>query len=203
MFLQIGTSDILISMSLLPIVWYNTPRVLYINAKTDIKDILDENDGKSGIYIWINKLNGKRYIGSASDLGNKKLGRIYRYFRPSYLTNKNLGSSKIRRAILKYGYDNFMIGILEYCAIDKLIERENFYISTLLPEYNILKYAYSSYGYKHTKESLSKMSQVRPHFSPSEKHIEAIRLANLNKVVSSDTKSKISTSISLKLQLII
>ena len=58
---QLGTSDLFTSMSLLPIVWYNTPRVLYINAKLDIKEILDENKGKSGIYIWINKLNGKQY----------------------------------------------------------------------------------------------------------------------------------------------
>jgi hypothetical protein len=79
MFLQIGTSDIFMSMSLLPIVWYNTPRVLYINAKTDIKEILDENKGKSGIYVWINKLSGKRYIGSAFDLGDKKSGRLNRY----------------------------------------------------------------------------------------------------------------------------
>jgi hypothetical protein len=65
-------SELLISMSLLPIVWYNTPRVIYINAKTDVKDILDENTGKSGIYIWINKLNGKQYVGSSINLGDKK-----------------------------------------------------------------------------------------------------------------------------------
>ena len=54
-------------------------------------------------------------------------------------TRQKLGSSKIKRAIVKYGLNNFMIGIIEYCSIDKLIERENFYINTLLPEYNILK----------------------------------------------------------------
>jgi hypothetical protein len=45
--------------------------VLYINAKTDYKDILAENEGKSGIYIFINKINGKTYVGSATDLGDK------------------------------------------------------------------------------------------------------------------------------------
>jgi group I intron endonuclease len=89
-----------------------------------------------------------------------------------------------------------MVGIIEYCPIDKLIERENFYINILLPEYNILKYAYSSYGYKHSEKSLLKMSQPRPNFSPSEKHLEAIKLANLNKVLSSETKSKISATMS-------
>jgi hypothetical protein len=55
--------------------------VLYINAKTDYKDILAENEGKSGIYIFINKINGKTYVGSATDLGDKKSGRLNRYYR--------------------------------------------------------------------------------------------------------------------------
>jgi group I intron endonuclease len=55
-----------------------------------------------------------------------------------------------------------MLGILEYYPIDKLTEQEQFYINTLFPEYNILKHAYTSYGYKHTSESLLKMNQPRP-----------------------------------------
>jgi len=73
--------DLFLSISLLPIVLYNSPRVLYINAKTDYKDILAENEGKSGIYIFINKINGKTYVGSATDLGDKKSGRLNRYYR--------------------------------------------------------------------------------------------------------------------------
>src|SRR5690242_2100989 len=64
--------DLFVSMSLLPIVLYNSSRVLYINAKTDYKEILSENKGKSGIYIFINKINGNQYVGSAADLGDKK-----------------------------------------------------------------------------------------------------------------------------------
>jgi hypothetical protein len=115
--------DLFTLMSLLPIVLYNSPRVLYINAKTDYKEILSENKGKSGIYVFINKINGDQYIGNTADLGDKKSGCLNQYYRPSYLINKKLGASKIRRAILKYNYDNFMIGILEYCSIDQLTER--------------------------------------------------------------------------------
>lgn len=89
-----------------------------------------------------------------------------------------------------------MIGILEYCSINQLIEREQFYIDVLAPEYNILRIAGSSLGYKHSSKSLEKMSQPRPNFSPSKDHIEAIRLANTNKILSLDTKNKISTSLS-------
>jgi group I intron endonuclease len=188
--------DLFVSMSLLPIVLYNSPRVLYINAKTDYKEILSENKGKSGIYIFINKINGNQYVGSAADLGDKKSGRLNRYYRPSYLTNKKLGASKIRRAILKYNYHNFMVGILEYCSIDKLIEREQFYIDVLAPKYNILTAAKSSLGYKHSYDSLKKMSKSRPNFSPSKDHKEAIRLANANKILTLETKSRISASLS-------
>ena len=189
-------TTLLSQMSLLPIVLYNTPRVLYINAKTENKEILAENKGKSGIYIWINKINGKQYVGSATDLGDKQLGRLNRYYRPSYLKNKELGASKIRKAILKYDYHNFMLGILEYCSIEKLIEREQFYLNVLTPKYNILKTAGSSLGYRHSYSSLEKMSQPRPNFSPSKDHKESIRLANVNKTLSLDTKLKISTTLS-------
>lgn len=51
-----------------------------------------------------------------------------------------------------------MIGILEFCPKDSLIEREQFYLDKLQPEYNILKIAYSSLGYKHTIESIDEGS---------------------------------------------
>jgi group I intron endonuclease len=47
------------------------------------------------------------------------------------------GSIIIQRALLKYGYSNFTLDILEYCELDVLIEREEYYINLLKPEYNI------------------------------------------------------------------
>jgi group I intron endonuclease len=44
-------------------------------------------------------------------------------------------------SIFKYGCGNFSIFILEYCPKDKLIEREQYYITTLRPEYNLLQKA--------------------------------------------------------------
>jgi len=37
--------------------------------------------------------------------------------------------SLIYDALLKYGYNNFTLEILEYCKIDILIEREQYYIN--------------------------------------------------------------------------
>lgn len=55
----------------------------------------------------------------------------------------------ICKAILKYGYSNFSISILEYYDSNNRLVREQYYIDLLQPEYNILKKAGSSVGYLH------------------------------------------------------
>jgi group I intron endonuclease len=49
--------------------------------------------------------------------------------------------------------------ILEYCEKVKavILSKEQFYLDLLKPEYNILKVAGSSLGYKHTVETILKM----------------------------------------------
>lgn len=55
---------------------------------------------------------------------------------------------------MKYGYANFSVCILEYRSISCLNQREQFYIDTLKPQYNILKIVGSSLNYKHSQVSL-------------------------------------------------
>jgi len=43
-------------------------------------------------------------------------------------------------------------------------QREQFYLDSLMPEYNILKIAGSSLGFKYTEESLAKRSGENNHF---------------------------------------
>ena len=43
----------------------------------------------------------------------------------------------IYKALLKYGYANFKVKILEYCDRSDLICREEYFIDKLKPEYNI------------------------------------------------------------------
>jgi group I intron endonuclease len=49
--------------------------------------------------------------------------------------------------------------ILEYCAAEKCLEREQYYLDLLTPEYNILKVAGSSLGRKHSDEAKAKMRE--------------------------------------------
>lgn len=67
--------------------------------------------------------------------------------------------------MLKHGHENFTLEILEYCSITELFVREQYYLDLLKPEYNILKFAYSTKGYKHSAETIallkSKMTPLK------------------------------------------
>jgi len=63
----------------------------------------------------------------------------------------------MERALLKYGFSNFSLEILEFCNSEDLLKKEQYYLDTLKPEYNITEIAGSTLGYKHSEESLKKM----------------------------------------------
>jgi group I intron endonuclease len=100
-------------------------------------------------------VNGKCYIGSSSNLGT----RLSIYFSKKQMFNiLSKSKSLIYSALLKYGYDDFTLEILEYCSVDILIEREQYYINYFKSEYNILKAANSRLGLKHSVETRILMS---------------------------------------------
>lgn len=63
----------------------------------------------------------------------------------------------ILKTLIKYGYSNFKVEILEFCNKDEVLAREQYYLDLLKPEYNILTTAGSSLGYKHSEETKVKM----------------------------------------------
>lgn len=155
----------------------------YADADTDKALILKDNRDKSGIYRWIYKVNKKTYIGSAMELRT----RFYVFYSAKRLIHSNMA---IYKAILKYGYWNFKLEILEYCDKNKILVREQYYIDLLKPEYNILIKAGSSYGYKHTQETLNKFKaritseETRANLSKSAK----------GRVLSEEARAKISVA---------
>jgi group I intron endonuclease len=66
----------------------------------------------------------------------------------------------IVKALLKYNSSNFKLLILEYVDLKTLTLRETYYITYVLPYYNVLKQGYSSLGYIHTKETKALLSQL-------------------------------------------
>lgn len=124
------------------------PVIIYSDLTAEIKIIFKDNKGKSGIYRWTNTITGTTYVGSAVNLTR----RLRDYFSIKFLKKEILkNKSLIYRALLKYGYSNFKLEILEYCDKTSTISREQYFIDSLKPDYNLCLKAGSSLG-RITKE---------------------------------------------------
>ena len=110
---------------------------------------------KSGIYIIKTKINNRYYIGSAINLYNRK------HIHLTHLKNNKHHNSKLQRFVNKYGIDNLYFECVELCEKEDLIKKEQFYIDTLNPYFNIAKIAGSNLGIKITKEQSEKLSKLR------------------------------------------
>lgn len=112
----------------------------------------------SGIYIIVNIVNNKYYIGSTNNIS-------LRWMDHKTKLNRNRHSNKyLQAAWHKHGKDNFNFYVLEHCSIDKLIEREQFWINKSKCcnkeyGYNINPIAESFRGVKQTDEHRAKIGK--------------------------------------------
>jgi uncharacterized protein YqjF (DUF2071 family) len=129
------------------------PVIVYSNAETDKLQIFTDNKGKTGIYLWTHKESGKIYTRSAVDLSR----RFYSYYSLLELKRRD---NYISRALIHHGYSAFSLSILEYIDISNLsleearkliFSREQYYIDTLKPNYNIFLIAGSLLGFNHSE----------------------------------------------------
>jgi hypothetical protein len=127
-----------------------------LNTEDVKKQIAKMTKGLSGIYIIINKITKDYYIGSAST------DRFYKRFSSHFIYFK--GSKIVKLAVKKYNLENFAFLVLELFPeiVNKennkeLMKLEDNYLKLLLPNYNILTEAGSSFGYKHTEVDRQKM----------------------------------------------
>ena len=159
--------------------------VVFYNCNQDKGRILKENQKKAAVYRLVNNINNKTYIGSSVNCTN----RFYKYFNLKYLTERR---TPIHLALLKYGYKNFTLEILEYCEEGvNPITREQYYFSKLKPEYNILEQAGSSLGYKHTEATLDFFKNERKVSDDTKKNLS---IAATGRVLTEEDKQKISNA---------
>lgn len=179
----------------------HNPIRVYENSLIEKSNIFRENKNKCLVYRWVNKLNGKTYIGSTVNF----YSRFYRYYKLDYLRKLN---TPIYNALLKYGFDNFKLEILEYCDRKVVIYKEQYYFDLLKPEYNILQIAGSSLGFKHSDKTLRffknerKLDEVAKNklsIAASNRILTELEKENLSKArmgikLSEETRRKISKS---------
>ena len=98
---------------------------------------------KSGIYMWTSP-SGQSYIGQSVDLQKRK-GAFLRF-------GDRYGGQKINCARKKYNHKSLWnYTILEYCDIDELDEREEYYISL----YNTINNGYNCESGGHENKIIS------------------------------------------------
>lgn len=110
--------------------------------------------GKSGIYMFFNIISGKRYIGSSVDIYN----RIHEHYHN--LKNNKSHNAHFQSSWNKYGEDAFMFCVLEYCNSENRFAREQYYIDTLKPEYNLTLNVVANFGHEISKETKQKISNT-------------------------------------------
>ena len=120
------------------------------------KEIYKQLKGKSGVYLFINNINYKLYVGSSVNLDRRL--RVHLHFST---TSKTINNQILYRAIKKYNLENFSFAILEYCNKDFSLcaEIEQKWINKLKPEYNVLQLVKTSLGFKHSLETINKLKE--------------------------------------------
>lgn len=162
------------------------PTHVYNNLHLDEtkKVLVKDTKDLSGVYLIFNKITGDYYIGSAST------NKFYSRFSNHLIYFK--GSKVIKHAVKKYNLSNFAFLILELFPEivnkvnnKKLLDIEDFYLKSLLPNYNILTEAGSSFGYKHTE-----LDRIKMKTNYSLKRRELIGNLNINKKFSKEVIEK-------------
>lgn len=124
----------------------------------------------SGIYKIQSIIKPDRsYIGSSSDIYKRWKGHLI------LLNAKKHHSKKLQNHYNKYGTEDLMFSIISECPDFKLLSNEQFYIELHLPYFNNCKVAGSCFGRRHSEETKA-----------------ILREKNIGKIVSAETRLKIS-----------
>lgn len=166
----------------------------------------------ASIYKIINSANGNFYIGSSDyPRGRWNLHR-------SSLRKNCHHSRYLQNAWNKYGEECFLFQVIETCDTSQKLVREQYYLDTLKPVYNVSHLATGGSGFKlsdSTKDKIRRKAVGRPISEETRKKIsESLKGRKLSdthkarikanspgmtgKLHSEETRQKISISLKLK-----
>lgn len=109
----------------------------------------------SGIYKITNSITNIFYIGSAINI-ERRFGEHKKHLRHNKHNNKYLQSSWN-----KHWEHNFEFEIIEICEPSQLLKREQFYLDTLKPEYNLQITAGSNFGRKFSEKFKARRKEIQ------------------------------------------
>ncbi len=99
---------------------------------------------KSGIYCIVNCVNDKIYVGSSKNI------KIRIANHKNLLIKKKHGNIHLQRAYNKYKLGSFSFEVLEYCNINKLLGREEYWINFYKSNSN--KHGYNMESFKNGRK---------------------------------------------------
>ena len=102
---------------------------------------------EAGIYKITHNVSGRSYVGSSKNIRQ----RAYEHIRT--LNKSQHHSRYLQRCWNKYGADSFTFEVIELCTESDLLVQEQYYMDTMLPEYNMTKVAGSPEGATHSEEA--------------------------------------------------
>jgi group I intron endonuclease len=123
----------------------------------------------SGIYRIFN--DGGCYVGSAVKL------RLRWFHHRKLLRRGKHPNVHLQRAWTRDGEESFRCEVLELCAPESLLIREQAYLDQLRPKYNLNLVAASMFGHRHTTEAKAKISRALKGRSRSPEHRAALSRA--------------------------
>lgn len=130
--------------------------------------------GRAGIYMMACLVSGRFYIGSSAHL------RARFSEHASELKGGDHPNRHLQNAWSKYGKDQFVFTVLEYCSPEMLLIREQWYLDEWRPYdktigYNNAPEAASNRGVRHSEETKQKIGQRNRGRIKSPETIEKLR----------------------------
>jgi group I intron endonuclease len=141
-----------------------------------------------GVYLIYNLVNQKVYVGQSRNVRN----RLFVH-KSSLRLGKHV-NTYLQNAFNKYGEDKFVFRSVEYCEIENLTEREEYWMdqfnsTNLTRGYNLMR-AKTHGGI--SEETRAKMSKARKGKIHSEESRAKISVAKKGKIISEEHRAKMS-----------
>jgi len=130
--------------------------MFFDNVQESKRAIYKALRGKSGVYLFINNTTKDLYVGSSLALSRTMTSHFY-------LANSDkVTNIVLARAMRKYKLKNFSLAILEICASDIIVcsDLEQKWMDYYKPRYNVLKVAGSSFGFRHSIDTIKKLKEL-------------------------------------------
>lgn len=160
-----------------------------------------------GIYAFHSQVSSRRYIGQSRNLEVRRKEHIRSLARGDH------HSRHLQRSYLLHGKESISYSVLEYCEIDVLTAREQYWLDWYRSSgiYNSAPAADSNFGVKwsdearelrsisqrgrkHSEEAKEKISTANLGRKLSDGHIEKMRLTRIGKIPTAEARAKMSAA---------